>query len=104
MLILSYLVMGLGILFMIVGVIGIFKSKKDFYYRILVACKIDTVGILTLGIGLALYHGFSFFTGKVFLIIIIVLVLNPFVAHIVARSAFKSGYISSYTDSEKNTE
>ena len=102
--ILSFIVMGIGIAFMILGVIGIYKPKKDFYYRLLVACKIDTVGILTLGFGFALYHGFSFFTGKVVLILIIVLVLNPFVAHIVARSAFKSGYISSFTDTDSDKD
>jgi len=92
--ILAYVVMGIGVAFMLLGVIGIFKPNKDFYYRILVACKIDTVGILTLGFGLALYHGFSFFTGKILLIVIIILVLNPFVAHIMARAAHRSGYPS----------
>ncbi|MCL2226185.1 MAG: monovalent cation/H(+) antiporter subunit G [Oscillospiraceae bacterium] len=92
--ILAYIVMGIGVAFMLLGVIGIFKPGKDFYYRILVACKIDTVGLLTLGIGLAIYHGISFFTGKMFLIVIMILVLNPFVAHIVARSASRSGYDS----------
>jgi len=93
MYILSYIVMGLGVVIMLLGVIGIFQRNKDFYYRILVACKIDTVGILTLSIGMALRHGFSFFTGKMFLIVIIIMVLNPFVAHIVAQAAYKSGYV-----------
>jgi multicomponent Na+:H+ antiporter subunit G len=92
--VLSYIVMGLGILFMLFGVIGIFQRKKDFYYRILVACKVDTVGMLTIGIGMVIRHGFSFFSGKVMLIVLIILVLNPLVAHIVAQAAFKSGYAS----------
>ena len=100
MLILSYILMGLGAVFMLFGVIGIFQTKKDFYYRILVACKIDTVGFLTLTIGVAVRHGFSFFTGKLFLIIVIIMVLNPLVAHIVARSAYKSGYKPSSEASE----
>ena len=90
----SYIVIALGILFMLVGVIGIFQPKKDFYYRILVACKIDTVGMLTVGIGLILRHGISFFSGKVFLIVLIIIVLNPLVTHIIARAAYKSGYVS----------
>ena len=92
--IISYIVMGLGVMFMLFGVIGIFQPKRDFYYRLLVACKIDTVGMLTLGIGLAIRFGFSFFTGKVGLIVIIILVLNPLVAHIMGRAAQKSGYVS----------
>jgi len=101
MILLSYIVMGIGVAFMFFGVLGIFQRNKDFYYRILVACKIDTVGFLTLAIGLAIRHGFSFFTGKLFLIVIIMMVLNPLVAHIVARSAYKSGYVPACEDNEQ---
>ena len=90
----GYLIMALGVFFMFIGVIGIFQKGKDFYYRLLVACKIDTVGMLTISIGLAVRHGISFFTGKILLIAIIILVLNPFVAHIIGRAAQKSGYVS----------
>ena len=89
--ILSYSIMGLGLLFMVIGVVGILLPGKDFYFRILVACKIDTVGLLTFAIGLAVRHGISFFTGKMLLIVVIVIILNPLVAHIVARAAYKSG-------------
>ena len=91
--ILGYVIIGIGVLFMIIGTIGIMQPKKDFYYRVLVACKVDTVGIITLAIGMALRHGFSFFTGKLFLLVIIMLVLNPLVAHMMASSAHESGYV-----------
>jgi len=97
--ILSYVIMGLGVAFMLFGVLGIFQFKKDFYYRILVACKIDTVGFLTIVIGLAIRHGISFFTGKLFVIAIIMMVLNPLVAHIMVRSAYNSGYVPASEDS-----
>jgi multicomponent Na+:H+ antiporter subunit G len=89
--ILSYILIGSGIAFMAFGAVGLFVNN-DFYSRILVASKIDTVGLLTLFAGFMLRHGLSFFTGKIFLIVIIMLILNPLVAHIVARSAFYSGY------------
>ena len=92
--ILGYFVIGLGVVFMLIGVIGLFQRGKDFYYRLLVACKIDTVGLLTIAIGLGLRHGISFFTGKTLLIAIIILVLNPFVAHIIGQAAYKTGYAS----------
>jgi multicomponent Na+:H+ antiporter subunit G len=92
--ILSYIIIGLGIFFMLIGVVGLFQPGRDFYYRILIACKVDTVGMLTIGIGLIIRHGLTFFSGKVFLIIVIIMVLNPLVAHIVARSALKSGFKS----------
>ena len=100
--IVGYIVMGVGVGFMFFGVVGIFQPNRDFYYRLIVACKIDTVGMLTLGIGMALRHGISFFTGKVFLIVIIVLILNPLVAHIMARAAQKSGYRSLMVEKEES--
>ncbi|MCL2704271.1 MAG: monovalent cation/H(+) antiporter subunit G [Defluviitaleaceae bacterium] len=81
----------IGAAFMVFGVVGLFRLK-DFYPRILVASKIDTVGVLTLITGFAIRHGLSFFTGKLFLIMVIMLILNPLVAHIVARSAYLSGH------------
>jgi len=99
----GYIIMGIGLLFMSFGAIGILQPKRDFYYRILVSCKIDTVGILTFCIGLVMRHGFTFFSGKVFLILVIMLILNPLVAHIVARSAYTGGYIPiSELDSEED--
>ena len=87
------IVIGLGIIFKIFGVIGIFKLK-DFYARLLVASKIDTVGMLTLTIGFIIRSGFSFFSGKLLLLIIIILILNPLVAHIMARAAYLSKHDS----------
>ena len=89
--IIGSVVMGIGIAFMVFGVVCIFLLK-DFYPRILVASKIDTVGLLTFLLGVCLQHGFSFFSAKVLLIVIIILILNPLVAHIVTRSAYLSGY------------
>ena len=87
----GYIIIGLSIAFMLFGIIGLFRFK-DFYIRILVASKIDTVGFLTLIIGMAFIHGLSFFTAKLALIAVIMLLLNPLVAHVVARSAYNYGY------------
>jgi len=80
-----------GILFMLFGVIGIYKFN-NYYLRILVTTKIDTVGALTLFIGIALRHGFSFFTLKLLLLLSLMMILNPLATHMVARSAYLSGY------------
>ena len=82
-----------GLIFMFFGVIGIFKYK-DFYPRVLVTSKIDTVGMTTVFIGLVLRHGVSFFSGKILLIMVIMLILNPLVAHFMARSAHAAGHQS----------
>ena len=80
-----------GIILMFFGVIGIFKFK-NFYPRILVTAKIDTVGTLTLISGLIVKHGLGFFSLKLLLLLGIMLILNPLAAHMVARSAYLSGY------------
>ncbi|MCL2840029.1 MAG: monovalent cation/H(+) antiporter subunit G [Defluviitaleaceae bacterium] len=98
--ILSFIIIGIGIAFMLIGIVGIFQPKKDFYYRLLVACKVDTVGLLTVGIGLMIRHGFTFFSGKILLIIVIIMILNPLVAHIIAQAAYRSGYESICSDAD----
>lgn len=89
--VIGYIIIGVGIAFILFGIAGIFKFK-DFYTRIIVASKIDTVGVITLIIGMAFIHGLSFFTAKLALIMVIMLFLNPLVAHVVTRSAYMSGY------------
>ena len=81
----------LGIIFMFFGVIGIFKYK-NFYTRILVTSKIDTVGAFTLIIGIAVRHGFSYFSLKLLLLIVLMMIINPLISHMTARSAYESGY------------
>jgi len=102
--ILSYIFIGIGFAFMLSGAIGLFKMK-NFYPRVLTASKIDTVGLLTLFIGFMLRHGFTFFTGKLLLIAVLILILNPLVAHIMVRSAYYSGYeLDTDIDSEPKEE
>lgn len=80
-----------GVIFMGFGIIGIYRFES-FYARLLTTSKADTVGALTLAIGVMFRHGFSFFTGKIILIAAIMLIFTPLVSHILARSAFLSGH------------
>ena len=88
--IIGNVVVVIGVIFMFFGFVGISRFN-NFYTRLLAASKTDTVGALTVVIGVAILHGFSFFTGKVVLLGIIMLIFNPLVAHILARSAYLSG-------------
>ena len=96
---LSYIIISIGVGITAFGVAGIYKFK-NFYPRILVASKVDTVGVITIIFGIALRHGVSFFSAKVLLIMAILLVLNPLVAHVITRSAYLSG-CSFDTDKEQ---
>ncbi|MCL2052532.1 MAG: monovalent cation/H(+) antiporter subunit G [Lachnospiraceae bacterium] len=80
-----------GIAIIIIGIIGIHKHKS-FYTRILIAAKIDTVGAITILLGIALKHGLSFFSLKTLLLLLIIVILEPLTSHIIARTAYLSGY------------
>lgn len=85
------LLMGLGLGFVALGVFGIYRFKH-FFPRILIGSKIDTVGYLTLLTGIIVKRGFSEFSLKVAVIIILMLIVNPLLSHTVARSAYLNGY------------
>ena len=99
--IIGYVVIGIGIACVILGLLGIFRFK-NFFPRILVSSKIDTVGTITVIFGLIIRNGISFFSGKMVLLLAVVLILNPLCTHMVARSAYLSGY--SHSDDKANKE
>ena len=83
-------VMFLGLILIAIGLFGLFRFKT-FYARMLVVSKVDSVGVMVFLLGLAIRQGFSFFSGKLILIVICILILSPLVGHIVARAAHMSG-------------
>lgn len=82
---------GLSLVFITIGVFGIYRFK-NFYQRALISANIDTVGYITLMLGFIIKHGFSFFSLKISFILIITLIINPLVSHAIVRSAYISGY------------
>ena len=79
-----------GIVFILIGVAG-FLMYKDFYTRILVTAKIDIVGTITILIGSAVKHGFSFFSAKAVLLVIVLMIVNPLATHMIVRAAYAGG-------------
>lgn len=82
---------GLSLIFITIGVFGIYRFK-NFYQRALISANIDTVGYITLMLGFIIKNGFSFFSLKVSFILVITLIINPLVSHAIVRSAYISGY------------
>ena len=78
-----------GLVFILFGIIGLFRLN-DFYQRVLITSKIDTIGVITIIVGMILKHGLSFFSLKLLLLILLIVILNTLVAHVVARSAYSS--------------
>lgn len=87
----SGIIIFIGIVFIALGIIGIYRFN-NFFSRALVASKVDTVGYITILIGIMIRHGISYFTLKVFFILLITLIINPLITHSIVRSAFISGY------------
>ncbi len=80
-----------SLVFMGFGVVGMFRFR-DFYSRILITSKVETVGFLTLMFGVMAHGGISAFTLKVVLIGLMGIITNPLSTHAIARSAYHSGY------------
>jgi len=91
MIIAGEVIMAIGVIFILFGVIGLIKFG-NFYTRILVTAKIDTVGVMTIFIGMAIRQGAGFFSLKVLLLMAIMMIINPLASHMIARSAYLSGY------------
>jgi len=80
----------LGLATMLFGSIGLIRLP-DFFSRTHAASKVDTVGIIFLLAGLAVYEGFTLNAAKLILAIAFVAITNPVAIHILARAALRFG-------------
>jgi len=97
LIIISNIVIIAGLVFMAFGVLGLFRFK-NFFLRIMSSSKVDTVGTLTVIFGMAIRGGLTFFSAKLLLLAVLLVVLGPLCHHMVARSAYLSGYKTSGGD------
>lgn len=98
--IISILFVTLGIVFMLMGSIGILRLP-DFYSRTHAVSKSDTLGVFFVIIGLIVYEGFTLSSGKLFLIVLFIALSNPIGTHALARAAFKKGLKPHLHDDKK---
>lgn len=88
---LGYILISIGFLAIVFGLVGMLKFKS-FFARVLASALIDSVGFITVLLGIAVLKGISYFTLKVLFLIGIGIIINPITTHIIVRSAWKSGY------------
>lgn len=81
----------IGLIFVAFGIVGLFRFD-NFYTRALTASKVDTVGYITILIGVMLKSGFTFLSLKIGVLLVITLIINPLTTHMITRSAYISGY------------
>lgn len=90
MIIISNLMLALCCLYMVFGLVGIFRFR-NIYARLLTGSKIDTAAMITLLLALMLRSGPGIFSAKLLVILLFIIVTTPISSHIIARSAFDSG-------------
>ena len=84
--------MVLGASFFVIAAIGV-NRLPDFYSRAHAATKPDTMGLICLLVGLALYDGLGPSTLKMLLIVLFVFLANPVASHALGRSAIRNGLL-----------
>lgn len=99
--IISILFVSIGILFMLVGSIGILRLP-DFYSRTHSVSKSDTLGIIFVIMGLVIYEGFTQSSFKLILVVLFIALSNPIGTHALARAAMKKGLSPFFSDEKKN--
>lgn len=95
--IISILLVSLGILFMLVGSIGIIRLP-DFYSRTHPVSKSDTLGIIFVILGLVIYEGTTLSSLKLLLVVVFIALSNPVGTHALSRAALKSGLNPFFSD------
>ena len=79
-----------GLLLMLAGSIGILRLP-DFYCRTHASSKVDTVGIMVLLAGLAVYEGLTLTSAKLGIAMFFIALSNPVAVHALARAALRFG-------------
>jgi len=88
--------LSIGLFFFLSGAIGIARMP-DFYTRLHPAGKLDTLGIFSMVMGLAIYnlHHFSFeallLSAKMFLIVFFVFISSPTATHSIVDAGMRAG-------------
>ncbi|RMH37505.1 MAG: monovalent cation/H(+) antiporter subunit G [Nitrospirae bacterium] len=79
-----------GLFFMSVAAIGMIRLP-DVFARAHAVGLTDTLGAFCLLTGLALYEGWSAHTLRILIVLLLLYVINPVIAHATIRAAHRSG-------------
>lgn len=81
-----------GAFFALTGAVGIIRMP-DFFSRLHPAAVTDSLAILCILAGLMLHTGLTLFTGKLFLLMLFLLLTSPSACYALAKAAFLSGMV-----------
>lgn len=80
-----------GLFFIATGIYSVL-AYREFYSRVVITAKVDTVGFITVLLGIMILEGLSFFSVKVLIIIIFEMITAPLSTHAIAHSAYLAGF------------
>ncbi|MBM3941178.1 MAG: monovalent cation/H(+) antiporter subunit G [SAR202 cluster bacterium] len=83
-------IVSVGLMFMVVTSIGLLRLP-DFFTRAHAVSKTETMGIMCVMLGLAVYEGFSAVSVKLLVAWVFVVLGNPLAIHLLMRAAIRSG-------------
>ncbi len=81
-----------GLFFMAVAALGLLRLP-DFFSRAHAVTKAETLGIVLVLLGLAIYDGGTLASLKLVLAVVFVLLANPVAAHLLTRAAIRTGML-----------
>ena len=79
-----------GLFFLLVAAVGVLRLP-DVFTRSHAVSLTDSLGAFFLLGGLALYEGFSANLAKILIVLVLLYLLNPVIAHATVRAAHRSG-------------
>ncbi len=88
----AYVFFGLGVLFNIIGNIGVLMFP-DVYTRLQASSTCGTTSVLSFLIGAMLLAGWGPMTGRLLVITLFFFITNPISSHIIARFAWLNGVV-----------
>lgn len=99
MTLLAIVLIVIGLFFLVVGSIGMLRLPNVFA-RAHALSLTDSLGAVLVLAGLAVYQGFSMNSLKIVIVLLLVYLLNPVIAHATIRAAHRAGLQSSEGDSQ----
>ncbi len=104
MIIVAYIFFALGVIFNLMGNIGVLIFP-DVYTRLQASSTCATTSVLSILIGCLIYAGWGTMTGRLIVITLFFFVTNPISSHIIARFAWQRGVVpwrKSYARGDKD--
>ena len=88
--ILSMIFIVAGLFFLIVAAVGVIRLP-DVFSRSHAVSLTDSLGALLMLVGIAFYEGLGINTLKILVVLVLLYILNPVIAHATIRAALRAG-------------